>query len=248
MMANWLAHRVDAIIAVSNYSAERFTHWSKLPMDRAFILPNCVDLDRFRPLHRDARLVKRYGLQSSKVIMTVGRLASEERYKGFDQVIEIMPKLIKRFSNIKYLIIGEGSDRSRLEAKVEALGLSDRVIFTGYVSECEMTAHYNLSDVYVMPSTGEGFGIVLLEAIACGVPVVSSRVAGAREALLDGQLGRLIDPGNPLALLDAVASALEGGRPRERMEMINTFSVQNFRARVAAWCQAQALNLSKSPI
>ena len=99
-----------------------------------------------------------------------------------------------------------------------------------------------------MPSTGEGFGIVLLEAVACGVPVVGSRVAGAREALLDGQLGRLVDPGNSPALLDAVTSALEGGKPRERMEMINTFSVQTFRTRVAAWCQAQALSLVQSPI
>lgn len=248
ILANWLAHRVDVIIAVSKYTAARFTQWSKLPMDRAFILPNCVDLGRFKPQQRDARLVERYGLQSSKVIMTVGRLASEERYKGFDQVIELMPQLIKRFSNVKYLIVGEGSDRSRLEAKVEALGLSDRVIFTGYVSESEKISHYNLADVYVMPSTGEGFGIVLLEAVACGVPVVSSGVAGAREALLDGELGRLVAPGNPLALLDAVASALEGGKPRQRMEMISTFSVQNFAARVAAWCHAQALNLSKSPI
>ena len=104
-------------------------------MDRAFILPNCVDLDRFRPQHRDARLVERYGLQSSKVILTVGRLASTERYKGFDQVIELMPQLIKRFPNLKYLIVGDGDDRSRLEEKVEALGLSNCVIFAGYIPE-----------------------------------------------------------------------------------------------------------------
>jgi phosphatidyl-myo-inositol dimannoside synthase len=132
--------------------------------------------------------------------------------------------------------------RRRLEEKVEALGLSDRVIFTGYVSESEQVAHYNLADVYVMPSTGEGFGIVLLEAVACGVPVVGSRVDGSREALLDGQLGRLVDPGNPLALLDGLTSALEEGRPPERIEMINTFNVETFRARVTAWCRAQALN------
>ena len=155
-LANWLAHRVDAFIAVSKYSAERFIQWSKRSMDRAFILPNCVDLDRFRPQHRDARLVERYGLQSSKVILTVGRLASTERYKGFDQVIELMPQLIKRLPNIKYLIVGDGDDRSRLEEKVEALGLSNCVIFAGYIPESEKVAHYNLADVYVMPSTRRG--------------------------------------------------------------------------------------------
>ena len=212
-------------------------------MDQAYILPNCVDLERFKPLHRDVSLVERYGLQSNKVILTVGRLASDERYKGFDQVIELMPQLINRFPNLKYLIVGDGSDRRRLEEKVEALGLSDRVIFTGYVPKSEQVAHYNLADVYVMPSTGEGFGIVLLEAVACGVPVVGSRVDGSREALLDGQLGRLVDPGNPLALLDALTSALEEARPPERIAMVNTFNVQTFRARVTAWCRAQARNM-----
>jgi phosphatidyl-myo-inositol dimannoside synthase len=108
-LANWLAHRVDGFIAVSKYSAERFTRWSKLSMDRAFILPNCVDLERFKALHRDVSLAERYGLQSNKVILTVGRLASDERYKGFDQVIELMPQLINRFPSLKYLIVGDST-------------------------------------------------------------------------------------------------------------------------------------------
>src|SRR5205085_1990385 len=128
------------------------------------------------------------------VILTVGRLVAQERCKGFDEVIEIMPQLVKRFPYIKYLIVGDGSDRSRLEAKAEALGVRDSVVFTGYIPESEKVAHYNLADVYVMPSHGEGFGIVLLEAAACGVPVVGSRGDGSREALLGGRLGSLVDP------------------------------------------------------
>src|SRR5262249_14683978 len=124
-LANWLARRIDAFVAVSKYSAERFTQWSKRSIDRAFILPNCVDLDRFQPHDPDAHLVGRYGLASSKVILTVGRLATTERYKGFDQVIELMPQLSKRFPNIKYLIVGDGDDRHRLEEKVKALDLSN---------------------------------------------------------------------------------------------------------------------------
>src|SRR5262249_14794523 len=122
-LANWLTHRVDTFIAVSKYSAERYIQWSKQSMDRAVILPNCVDLNRFRPEHRDMHLVERYGLHSSKVILTVGRLASTERYKGFDQVIDLMPYLTKRLPNIKYLVVGDGDDRRRLEQKTEALGL-----------------------------------------------------------------------------------------------------------------------------
>src|SRR5205823_4173321 len=100
-----------ALIAVSRYSAERFTLWSKLPTERVFILPNCVDLNHFRPQPRDAALVDKYKLKSSKVILTVGRLAVDERYKGFDEVIDIMPKLVKWFPSLKYLIVGDGADR-----------------------------------------------------------------------------------------------------------------------------------------
>ena len=127
-------------------------------MDRAFILPNCVDLDQFQPQQRDVTLVQRYGLQSSRVILTIGRLASQERYKGFDEVIDVMPRLLKRFPNLKYLVVGDGPDRPRLEAKVAALGLSDKVIFAGYIPESEKVAHYNLADAYVMPSRGRASG------------------------------------------------------------------------------------------
>jgi phosphatidylinositol alpha-1,6-mannosyltransferase len=239
VLANRLVRSVDTFISVSRYSAERFTQWSKVPMDRAFILPNCVDLNQFQPRDRDLMLMQRYGLQSSKVIMTVGRLAPEERYKGFDEVIEIMPELLKRFPAVKYLIVGDGPDRQRLESKVAAFGLSTKIIFTGYIPESEKVAHYNLADAYVMPSNGEGFGIVLIEAAACGVPVVGSLADGSREALLDGRLGRLVDPKNANELLQAIAGALEYTPSHKRLDAIDVFSSQNFKARVADWCRAQ---------
>lgn len=241
LLANLAAARVDAFIAVSKYSAQRFIKWSKLPMDKAFIMPNCVDLTRFAPQVRNAALVKRYGLQSSRVILTVGRLVSEDRYKGFDQVIEILPQLLTRFPNLKYLIVGDGIDRPRLTAKVEELGVSAHVIFAGYVHENEKVAHYNLADVYAMPSRGEGFGIVLLEAIACGIPVIGSRADGSREALLDGRLGRLVDPQRPDELLKAITAILENPVSCQCIDEIKTFSVQNFRARVTDWCRQQII-------
>jgi phosphatidylinositol alpha-1,6-mannosyltransferase len=235
-----LARHVNAFIAVSRHTAERFTSWSRLSMDRAFILPNCVDLERFVPKDRDLTLVNRYGLESNKVIMTVGRLASQERYKGFDEVIEVMPRLLKRFPTLKYLIVGDGPDRPRLEAKTKALGVADRVVYTGRIPESEKVAHYNLADAYVMPSFGEGFGIVLIEAAACGIPVIGSRADGSREALLNGRLGRLVDPRNPDELVQMVASVLEDDR-HGRIDRIETFSVNNFRTRVATWVHGQAI-------
>jgi phosphatidyl-myo-inositol dimannoside synthase len=234
-----LTKAVDTFITVSHFSAERFTRWSKVPMERAFILPNCVDLDHFQPSQRDLMLVERYGLQSSKVILTVGRLVAQERYKGFDEVIEIMPQLVKRFPNLKYMIVGDGPDRPRLKAKAEALGVQDNVVFTGYIPESEKVAHYNLADAYVMPSLGEGFGIVLIEAAACGVPVVGSRGDGSREALLDGRLGSLVDPRNQRELVQAITAVLENGSSRRRIDAIETFNTQSYRDRVADWCRAQ---------
>ena len=100
--------------------------------------------------------------------------------------------------------------------------------------------HYNLADAYVMPSYGEGFGIVLIEAAACGVPVIGSRADGSREALLDGRLGDLVDPKVPGELIGAVSAALANGRLHERNDAITEFDVAHFRVRVAQWLEQQA--------
>src|SRR6185369_16974858 len=119
-------------------------------------------------------------------------------------------------------------------------GVGDQVIFTGMISEDEKVAHYNLADAYVMPSVGEGFGIVLLEASACGTPIVGSNADGSREALLNGELGKLIDPTNLNELLDAVTAALVNGKRGQRNDAVETYSRQNFDARVHDWITAQA--------
>ncbi len=239
-LSNLLVNRIDAFIAVSRYSAERFVQWSGVPAARGFILPNCVDIDRFQPRERDLVLVSRYGLRSAIVMLTVGRLATGERYKGVDEVIDVMPRLLRQLPDLRYLIVGDGSDRARLEAKARAHGLSDYVIFAGRIAEAEKVAHYNLADVYVMPSHGEGFGIALIEAAACGIPVVGSSVDGSREALLDGQLGRMVDPSNPDELVLAIGAAINARQHRVRSQLVETFSIGRFRTCVAEWVTQQA--------
>jgi phosphatidyl-myo-inositol dimannoside synthase len=239
-LANWLVHKVDAVIAVSDYSAKEFERWSEVPAERFFVLPNCVDLNVFQPQPRDRVLMKRYGLETNRVILTVGRLASQERYKGFDVMIELMPRLLRYFPDLKYLIVGAGDDRSRLEAKAATHGVTDSVVFAGEIPESEKVAHYNLADVFVLPSTGEGFGIVLIEAAAAGVPAIGSRIGGSREALREGLLGRLIDPGKPDELLEAVRAALSDPSRGKRPDGIDWFGAERFRERVADWCLGQS--------
>ncbi len=192
-----LIKRVDRVIAVSSFTRERVATWSGLPPDRFRLLPNCVDRTVFAPGPPDSALQARYGLTGRKVLMTLARLAERERYKGVDEVLEALPRLIRDVPDLAYLVVGEGPDRPRLEAKSTALGLSERVVFTGHIAEDEKVAHYRLADAFAMPGRGEGFGIVYLEALACGIPVLASRIDGSREALLDGRLGILVDPREP---------------------------------------------------
>jgi glycosyltransferase involved in cell wall biosynthesis len=239
-LSNLLVNRIDAFIAVSRYSADRFVQWSSVPAASGFVLSNCVDLDRFQPRERDPVLVNRYGFPSAIVMLTVARLATDERYKGVDEVIEVMPCLLRQLPDLRYLIVGDGSDRARLEAKVRAQGLSDHVIFAGRIAEAEKVAHYNLADLYVMPSRGEGFGIALLEAAACGIPVVGSSVDGSRDALLDGELGRMVDPTKPDDLVLAIRAAINARQHRVRHRLVETFGISQFRIRVAEWLKQQA--------
>ena len=99
-----------------------------------------------------------------------------------------------------------------MERKVDDLGLRDRVVFAGFVPEEQKPDYYRLADAYVMPSRGEGFGIVFLEALACGLPVMGSIADGGREALLNGALGCLVDPSNPVDIVRGVLETITRGK------------------------------------
>jgi asparagine synthase (glutamine-hydrolysing) len=225
----------DRVVGVSQHSLDRFNHWAGLDPTRQRVLPNCVDLQQFTPGPKAADLVQQYGLQDRTVLMTFGRLASEERFKGFDEVMEVLPALAKDIPNLVYLVCGGGPDLQRLQAKAKALGLEARVRFTGFVDEQRKADHYRLADAYVMPSRGEGFGIVFLEALACGVPVMGSTVDGSREALLNGKLGELVHP----AQADEVRLGILRTLARERGDAIRPqeFSVDVFAKRVGTIVQ-----------
>jgi phosphatidyl-myo-inositol dimannoside synthase len=247
-LTNFLAGRIDALISVSKVSADRFRAWSGVSQESIYILPNSVDLERFTPGPKPQELVTRYGLQGSRVLLTVGRLASEERYKGFDEVLEILPQLLRRYENVKYMIAGHGPDAPRLKAKAAALGVTGSVIFTGRISEEEKVGHYRLGDLYVMPSSGEGFGIVLIEAAACGLPVIGSKVDGSAEALLQGRLGTLVNPRNRDEILQAVTSALDAEAAcKKRCSDVEYFSWNAFVSRVHEWIR-QMCSVSRQQV
>jgi len=230
-LANWAVRRVDYFLAISETTKRRFLSWAKLPEDRGFVLPNCVDSKQFRPGARKKELIERYGLEGRTVVMTLARLDARERYKGIDEILDILPELAAKVPDLVYLVAGDGTDRPRLEAKVKSLDLERHTVFTGYVAEAEKADHYRLADAFVLAGRGEGFGIVLLEAMACGVPAVASKLDGSREAVLNGALGEVVDPTDRADLQAGILAALQrptGASP----EGLAHFSYPNFETRL----------------
>lgn len=226
----FFASRADRILSISQVTLDRFRSWCPVPDERCVLLPNAIHSADFGVGDKDARLVARYGLEGAKVVMTFGRLHPDERYKGFDEIIEQMPSMLKARPELRYLIAGRGDDQARLEAKAEALGVGHAVVFTGMVDEAEKADVYRLADCFALPSRGEGFGFVLLEAMACGIPVVASTLDGGREAVRDGQLGALVDPGDGDALARAILASID--QPRRIPPGLAHFEFPAFAARI----------------
>jgi len=223
--------RLDWFLAVSDVTKQRFLAWSGVPPERGLVIPNAVDLARFTPGPKSPALLARYGLAGRRVLMGMARLDARERYKGFDEVIEAMPALLGRHPDLAYMICGDGTDRARLEAKARELGVAGRVVFTGWVDEAEKVDHYRLADTFLLAGWGEGFGIVLIEAMACGVPAIASRLDASCEAVGDGAFGLVVDPKDPADLIRGIESAL--AQPLGRVPPgLDTFSFHSFEARV----------------
>jgi glycosyltransferase involved in cell wall biosynthesis len=209
----------DALAAVSEFTRTRMASALDISVGRISILPNTFDPEQFYPDTRKPRfLLKRYGLQTDQpVILTISRLASAERYKGYDQVLRALPQVRQRFPNVRYVLGGRGPDRTRIEALIQELDLGNNVTLAGYVAEHELRAHYNLCDVFAMPSKGEGFGIVFLEALGCGKPVLAGNKDGSVDALLGGETGILVDPDDIDEIAQALIEVLALEHPRQRL-------------------------------
>ncbi|MDB5679114.1 glycosyltransferase family 4 protein [Sphingomonas bacterium] len=229
-ITRWTSGSADFITAVSGVTLERFRSWAPYPDAKCAVLPNAIHFDRFSVGPKNAELERRYDVEGRRVVMTFGRLAGQHRYKGFDRMLEALGDMIELVPDLVYIIAGDGADRQRLERKALTLGVAKHVRFTGMVAEHEKADHFRLADVYAMPSRGEGFGFVLLEAMACGTPSIGSTEDGTREAMREGLLGPIVDPLDTSALVDAVVSSLE--RPRAIPPGLDYFAFPNFVTRL----------------
>jgi phosphatidyl-myo-inositol dimannoside synthase len=201
----------DMVTTVSRATRRSLLGWANLSPDRARVLPDTVR-DMFVPGRNPADLADRLQLGPGPVLLTVGRLAASERYKGHEQVFAVLPALRARYPTLVHVVAGDGDDRARLERRApELAGGADIVRFLGFVPEDDLPDLYRLADLYVMPSTQEGFGIVYLEAAACGLRVLGGIGGGSGDAIPDERMGERVDPSDGAALEQAIVRLLEQG-------------------------------------
>ncbi|MEL7067334.1 MAG: glycosyltransferase family 4 protein [Cyanobacteria bacterium J06581_3] len=194
---------------ISRYSRDLACTANQIPPEKFDMLPCVVDGDVFTPGAASPELIEQYQLTDHRVLMTVARLWAGDIYKGVDVTIRALPKIAQAFPDVKYVVIGRGDDQPRLAQLAVDLGVADQVVFAGFVPDDALVAHYRLADVYVMPSK-EGFGIVYLEAMACGVPVIAGDDDGSADPVQDGRVGWQVPHRDPDAVAVACIEALRG--------------------------------------
>lgn len=212
---SWLKRKMlnscDLILPVSRFTKQRMLQLNNLDASQFRVLNNCLDPFLHKPsgVEKSRTLLKKYGFTpGDTILMTLSRMSSAERYKGYDKVLVAMKEL--NVENLHYMIIGkyDSEEKARLDKLISDLGLADKVVFTGFVSDEELADHFNLADVYVMPSEKEGFGIVFIEAMYYGKPVIAGNRDGSTDALDNGRLGTLVDPNDPAELSRAIAKII----------------------------------------
>ena len=209
--------RSDKLFPVSNFTRGLLTEIG-INGTPVAVVPNGVDTDRFLPV--DATSIRRsLGVEDQAVLLTVCRLVER---KGIDSVIRTLPQLRRIVPNVVYLICGEGPDRERLERISREVGVSDVVRFMGRIPDEALTEYYSACDVFTMPARStppdvEGFGLVFLEAAACGKPSVALDDGGVPDAIINGSTGLLVGAADDQALLSALAELL--GEPHRARDM-----------------------------
>jgi phosphatidylinositol alpha-1,6-mannosyltransferase len=203
--------QANCVIANSDFTRNELLKLGVKPNRITLISPG-VDLNRFRPGLEVSDLRASLGLaEHQKLILSVGRLS---RRKGFDQVIRSLPFLVNKDIDVYYTIIGIGEDRDYLVSLARHLGVSNRVHMLGHVSSDDLPRWFNAADVLAMPNRNingdtEGFGMVFLEAAACGKPAVAGHAGGTGDAVADGMTGLRVDGGSLVELVAALARLLE---------------------------------------
>ena len=213
----------ERYLTITRFTLDAMVARHKLKEPRASILP--PTLPKLRAQSPEAKNSLRKD-SSRPIVLTVGRIAASERYKGHDAILDVWRDVLRRVPDAEYLIVGDGDDRARLESRVREMGVTGSVQFAGSVSREELDACYDRCCIFAMPARteldaraprGEGFGIVFLEAMAHGKPVMGPRVGAPAEFIHSGEHGLLVDPANSSEIAGALIELLEDPVRARRM-------------------------------
>ena len=199
----------DIVLTVSSFTRDRLVGDFGVAPDRVRLVTPGVDLDRFTP-----------GLASEPFLLGVGRLIER---KGFDRLIAAFARIAAEFPDYRLKIAGKGPEDAALKAMADELAIAGRIDFLGGVSDAELDALYRSCTAFAMPNRAladgdtEGFGLIFLEANACGKPVIGGRAGGAVDAIVDGETGLLVDGDDIDAIGDAIRKLLGDRALRERL-------------------------------
>ena len=218
-MTRRVLHGARQVIVNSRNTARIVEQAVALPAERVHVLHPGVDVEKFTPAPRDAAIRAELGWGDRPVVLTVGRL---QKRKGHDQLIRALPQIRATVPDVLYAIVGDGEQRAQLEREVDDLGLQEAVRFHGDLGDEALVRVYQQCDLFVLPNREvagdiEGFGMVLLEAQACGRPVIAGASVGTAETMRVGATGRIVPCETPGPLAEAIVELLD--YPALRTEM-----------------------------
>jgi glycogen(starch) synthase len=191
----WAMYEADRVIVCSQSMKNEICGHFNLPWDKVDVIPNAIDATKYQPSVDRGSVRQRYGVgYGEKLILCVGRLVPQ---KGTEYFIRAIPSIAKRYPEAKFIIVGEGWSRDILESEARASGQGRKIQFTGFASDQEVINLMTSADVLVVPSIYEPFGIVALEGMATGVPVIASQVGGLSEVIEHDRTGLFVYPRSP---------------------------------------------------
>lgn len=199
-----MAEKATLIVTISRYSQAKILEHYGIDGDRVRIIPNGVDTEKYKPIDRAASR-QMFGLGEMPCVLFVGSFIHR---KGLPYLVDAAEKVVREQANAKFLMVGDGPLKGWLLDALRKKGLLNNFVFLGKLDEERLIAAYNAADAFVLPSIQEGQGIVLLEAQACGKPVVAFGVGGVSEAVADGETGFLAEAGQSGQLADALLKLL----------------------------------------
>ena len=200
-----LTYESSEVIVNSRYMKNELQGLFGLPYEKINVVANGVNTTTYSGVEKDYDFRRQYAADNEKIILFMGRLVFE---KGVQHLISAMPKILNGYHDVKLVIAGRGGMTDELKAQVDAMGLSQKVYFTGYLNARQVSKMYKCADISVFPSTYEPFGIVALEAMLAGVPTVVSDVGGLNEIVEHGVDGMKSYAGNPNSLADSILTLL----------------------------------------